>query len=128
MTGGRALGLALAGSLAAGVSAAPATAADEPAGGAIYTEHCGICHGADLSGEAHWSRSAPTGAVPAPPLGKGSHAARYSREQLTTIIRWGVDELGMQRYEPTMPEFDAVLTEDEIAALVGFLIRRRADP
>jgi hypothetical protein len=31
----------------------------------------------------------------------------------------------MQDYGPTIPEFDAVATEGEIAALVDFLMRRR---
>lgn len=109
--------------LPTGASAADAT--DANSGARLYAEHCAICHKPDLSGEAYWSRTKPTGKVPAPPLGKGSHAAHYSGEQLETIIRWGVDELGMQGYTPTMPEFDAVLSEGEIAALVAFLIRHR---
>ena len=83
--------------------------------------HCAGCHGDDRGGERYWERSRPTGAIPAPPLGSGGRAVSYSNDELFLIIQQGVDALGMIGYDPTMPEYWKVLTDEEIWATVAYI-------
>jgi mono/diheme cytochrome c family protein len=98
--------------LLAGLAAATAARAGEPApsGEALFLRNCATCH----LGRGSLIGSAPLPDLLSAPLPRGD-----SVEALTVVIRNGTGA-------PKMPAFREGLSDAEIAALVGYLRERRA--
>jgi mono/diheme cytochrome c family protein len=134
--GGRTLilGLALAGLVAgAGYLAyerlrGPAAAAPDSTrlalGGALYGAHCAACHGAELEGEPNWRRRKPDGLLPAPPHDETGHTWHHSDGQLFEITKRGTAALVGSDYQTAMGPFGAVLSDDEIRAVLDYIKSR----
>lgn len=117
--------LALAGGAAFLLSGALQRAADPQRGAALYAEHCASCHGAGLEGEPDWKEAGEDGLLPAPPHDASGHTWHHSDALLTRIVREGSAAVIGGGYESGMPGFGPgygdVLTEAEIAAILGFI-------
>ena len=134
--GGRTLilGVALAGLLAgAGYLAyerllgATATAPDSARlalGGALYGAHCAACHGAELEGEPNWRRRKTDGLLPAPPHDETGHTWHHPDGQLFEITKRGTAALVGSDYRTAMGPFGAVLSDDEIRAVLAYIKSR----
>jgi mono/diheme cytochrome c family protein len=134
--GGRTLilGLALAGLVAgAGYLAyerlrGPAAAAPDSTwlalGGALYGAHCAACHGAELEGEPNWRRRKPDGLLPAPPHDETGHTWHHPDGQLFEITKRGTAALVGSDYRTAMGPFGAVLSDDEIRAVLDYIKSR----
>ncbi len=134
--GGRTLilGLALTGLLAgAGYLAyehlrGPAAAAPDSArlalGGVLYGAHCAACHGAELEGEPNWRRRKPDGLLPAPPHDETGHTWHHPDGQLFEITKRGTAALVGSDYQTAMGPFGAVLSDDEIRAVLDYIKSR----
>ncbi len=134
--GGRTLilGLALTGLLAgAGYLAyerlrGPAAAAPDSTrlalGGALYGAHCAACHGAELEGEPNWRRRKPDGLLPAPPHDETGHTWHHPDGQLFEITKRGTAALVGSDYQTAMGPFGAVLSDDEIRAVLDYIKSR----
>jgi mono/diheme cytochrome c family protein len=134
--GGRTLilGVALAGLLAgAGYLAyerllgATATAPDSARlalGGALYGAHCAACHGAELEGEPNWRQRKPDGLLPAPPHDQSGHTWHHPDGQLFEITKRGTAALVGSDYRTAMGPFGAVLSDDEIRAVLAYIKSR----
>ena len=92
--------------VACGDEAATLTATER--GGSIYARHCQTCHGDATTGE---------GAVAgAPTHGPDGHSWHHADGQLADII------LGRFTFPgKTMPSFEGVLKEEEVADVLAFL-------
>jgi mono/diheme cytochrome c family protein len=79
-------------------------AADAP-GEQIYAARCASCHGGDLGGGV------------GPSLGAGSPSVGESRSYFENVIAQG---------RGTMPAFDGRLTDEQIEAVVDFILVRQS--
>ncbi len=82
----------------------------------LYTQHCAVCHGADLSGDPDWKTPNADGTFRPPPQDSSGHTWHHSDQLLVQIISEGSDF-----DKSTMPPFGLVLTEDEIRSILDFL-------
>ncbi len=134
--GGRTLilGVALAGLLAGAghlayerLLGATATAPDSARlalGGALYGAHCAACHGAELEGEPNWRQRKPDGLLPAPPHDQSGHTWHHPDGQLFEITKRGTAALVGSDYRTAMGPFGAVLSDDEIRAVLAYIKSR----
>ena len=103
--------------------AAPAPAADH--GAALYAEHCAACHGAALEGQPDWQRPNPDGSYPAPPHDATGHTWHHGDALLTDYVRLGGAEAlarrGVTGFVSAMPAFGEVMTDQDIAAVLGYI-------
>ena len=105
-------------------SQSPQIDPDDPAqvalGRRIYAEHCAICHGADLEGQPDWMTRKPDGRLPAPPHDVTGHTWHHPDQQLVMITKKGLSGV-VPGYGSDMPAFEAVLIDEEIAAVLAFI-------
>lgn len=91
-------------------------------GEAIYALHCATCHGANLEGEADWKLQNPDGSFRSPPHDAGGHTWHHSDTQLIDAVRLGGARLPSDiGGTSAMPAYDAILTDDEIAAVLDYI-------
>ncbi len=83
-------------------------------GAQLYQQHCAGCHGARAEGDPAWRRPGADGRYPPPPLDGSGHAWHHSRAWLKAMIRDG------SQPEGNMPAWGALLSEDEIEAVVAW--------
>ena len=94
-------------------------------GETVYRASCASCHGANLEGQPNWRTRKPNGRLPAPPHDETGHTWHHLDEQLFRITKLGVKPpLAPEGYESDMPAFDAVLTDEEIWAVLAFIKSR----
>ena len=86
----------------------------------VYDRWCASCHGADLEGQPAWQERLPTGRLPAPPHDATGHTWHHSDRELFAIVKFGMAAL-VPGYESDMPTFGAILTDEEISAVLAFL-------
>lgn len=94
------------------------------AGGAIYSEHCAACHGAQLEGERDWRRRKANGRLPAPPHDASGHTWHHGDHMLFTMTKHGPQALAGADYQSDMPAYDGILTDREIIAVLSFIKSR----
>ena len=123
--------LAGAGYLAYARLRGPAAAAPDSArlalGGALYGAHCAACHGAELEGEPNWRQRKPDGLLPAPPHDETGHTWHHPDGQLFEITKRGTAALVGSDYRTAMGPFGAVLSDDEIRAVLAYIKSRWPD-
>ena len=89
-------------------------------GADLYAENCASCHGADLEGQPDWRRRLDNGRMPAPPHDETGHTWHHADQQLFDITKNGLASV-VPGYESDMPEFDGILTDAEITAILGYI-------
>ena len=93
-------------------------------GEVIYRQHCANCHGADLEGQPDWRARKPDGRLPAPPHDATGHTWHHTDEQLFRITKHGLTPpLAPEGYQSDMPGFGAVLSDEEIRAVLAYIKR-----
>ena len=98
----------------------PVTADMVAQGQEIYTQSCASCHGVSLEGQPNWKRRLENGRMPAPPHDETGHTWHHSDRNLFVITKVGVEAV-VPGYESDMPAFEAVLTDDQIAAVLAYI-------
>ncbi|MEQ8696917.1 MAG: cytochrome c [Bauldia litoralis] len=86
----------------------------------VYGEYCASCHGANLEGQPDWKRRLENGRMPAPPHDESGHTWHHSDQDLFDITNLGVGGV-VEGYENDMPAFGEILSDEEIAAVLGFI-------
>lgn len=90
----------------------------------VYTEHCAVCHGADLEGQPDWRQRRADGRLPAPPQDETGHTWHHPPDQLFAITKHGPAALAGGGYQSDMPGFEGRLSDDEIWAVLSFIKSR----
>jgi mono/diheme cytochrome c family protein len=93
-------------------------------GRALYAEHCAACHGSALEGAPDWRTPDTEGRYPAPPHDASGHTWHHGDGMLIDYVKRGgqavLEDMGVD-FVSGMPGFGAVLSDDEIAAILAFI-------
>ncbi|MDN3519066.1 c-type cytochrome [Aquisalimonas lutea] len=87
----------------------------------IYQESCASCHGANGEGAANWQERNSLGELPAPPHDEDGHTWKHSDALLYRMVRDGWRHPFNETDRLTMPSFEAVLSPQEIRAVIMYL-------
>jgi mono/diheme cytochrome c family protein len=92
-------------------------------GATVYAENCADCHGVDLAGEPgfNWRKRKPDGTFPGPPHDETGHTWHHPDGLLIEMITKGGAQFLGGRGVSTMPGFEDVLSEREIASVLAFI-------
>ena len=93
-------------------------------GADLYARHCSSCHGASLEGQSNWRKRLPDGSFPAPPHDETGHTWHHPDSVLFTTTKFGGQATAPPDYPSKMPAFSAVLSDDEIRAVLAFIQSR----
>ncbi len=93
-------------------------------GGALYGEHCAACHGAELEGAPAWQEPLDDGTYLAPPHDKTGHTWHHPDALLFAIVKHGGQSQAPAGFTSTMPGFEGVLDDHDIAAVLSFIQSR----
>jgi len=104
-----------------GANAPSGLALNRDAGRALYAQHCASCHGLKLEGQADWKRRLPSGRLPAPPHDASGHTWHHPDQVLLRITKDGPAAVVGNGYESDMPGFAAVLTDQQIRDVIGYI-------
>lgn len=89
----------------------------------VYERLCASCHGAMLEGQPNWQEKLPTGRMPAPPHDALGHTWHHPDSVLFGITKHGLvpGRYAPPKYESDMPPFGAVLSDEEIWAVLAYI-------
>jgi mono/diheme cytochrome c family protein len=88
----------------------------------IYAQHCAVCHGAKLEGQADWRKPLANGRMPAPPHDDSGHTWHHPDEVLFGITKNGlVAPYAPVGYQSDMPGFGGTLSDAEIRAVLAYI-------
>jgi mono/diheme cytochrome c family protein len=90
-------------------------------GQSLYTQHCALCHGANLEGQPDWQRPLPSGGYPAPPHDASGHTWHHPDHLLFTIIKNGGQASAPRGFRSNMPGFQTLLSDQDIWAVLAFI-------
>jgi mono/diheme cytochrome c family protein len=90
-------------------------------GGALYRQHCALCHGANLEGQPNWHALGANGRFPAPPQDQRGHSWMHSDAELLHRMKASVYDEVPPGYVSDMPAFKGVLTDDAMIAILAFI-------
>ena len=91
-------------------------------GTAVYRDHCASCHGANLEGQPDWKSRKPDGRLPAPPHDETGHTWHHPDDMLFQITKLGLKPpMAPAGYQSDMPAFGAVLTDEQIWAVLAYI-------
>lgn len=97
-------------------------AQDLARGETLYAQHCAGCHGDRLEGQPDWQKKLPNGRFPAPPHDDSGHTWHHPDEALFAMTKHGlVPPHAPAGYESDMPAFGAVLSDEEIRAVLAYI-------
>lgn len=82
-------------------------------GGAIYRQHCAVCHGVRAEGAPGWNLPGPDGKYPAPPLNGTGHTWHHPLKQLHKVI--------MDGGAGNMPAWRGTLNTAHVLAVLAWL-------
>ncbi|MFS8978860.1 c-type cytochrome [Cupriavidus necator] len=89
----------------------------------IYGQQCAGCHGTRLEGQPNWRERLPSGRMPAPPHDASGHTWHHPDAVLFAITKHGLvpGVTAPQGYESDMPGFGAILSDDDIIAVLAYI-------
>ena len=88
----------------------------------VYRDHCASCHGANLEGQPDWKSRNPDGRLPAPPHDETGHTWHHPDDMLFQITKLGLKPpMAPAGYQSDMPAFGAVLTDEQIWAVLAYI-------
>ncbi len=90
-------------------------------GQSLYNVRCASCHGKNLEGQPNWQTPLPNGRMPAPPHDKTGHTWHHTDDALTGITKLGLKPFAGDNYESDMPAFGAILSDEEIEAILAYI-------
>jgi mono/diheme cytochrome c family protein len=90
-------------------------------GHALYGVHCASCHGKNLEGQPNWQTPLPNGKIPAPPHDKTGHTWHHTDAALAGVTKLGLKPFAGDDYESDMPAFGAILSDEEIEAILVYI-------
>jgi mono/diheme cytochrome c family protein len=90
-------------------------------GQSVYTDHCAVCHGDRLEGEADWQSRDADGYLPAPPHDHSGHTWHHPDQQLFEITKYGIEKMVGGGYRSRMIAYEGVLSDAEIIAVLAFI-------
>lgn len=87
-----------------------------------YHRHCAVCHGDQLQGQPNPDVRLESGLLPAPAHNETGHTWHHADDQLFEIVKYGA-VVAMQDpdYRSAMPAFEALLTDEDILAVLVFI-------
>ncbi len=99
---------------------------DDPAivrlGKNLYAENCASCHGQNLEGQPDWQQPNEDGRMPAPPHDKTGHTWHHANNLLFELTKYGVKKFAGPDYQSDMPAYENILNDEEIVAILSFII------
>ncbi len=90
-------------------------------GQALYGVRCASCHGKNLEGQPNWQTPLPNGKMPAPPHDKTGHTWHHTDDALAGVTKLGLKPFAGDDYESDMPAFGAILSDEEIEAILVYI-------
>lgn len=100
----------------------PRDAARVTLGARVYAQHCGVCHGGKLEGQADWRSRRADGKLPAPPHDESGHTWHHPDAVLFAITKHGlVPPHAPQGYASDMPAYASMLSDEEIWAVLAYI-------
>ena len=90
-------------------------------GHALYAVQCARCHGKNLEGQPNWQTPLPNGRLPAPPHDETGHTWHHTDKALAGITKLGLKPFAGDNYESDMPAFGAILSDEEIEAILTYI-------
>lgn len=94
-------------------------------GEAIYKAECASCHGANLEGQPDWRIRRADGKLPAPPHDASGHTWHHPREQLASIVKFGmVPPNAPAGYVSDMPGYGTKLNDKQIDNVLTYIENR----
>ena len=90
----------------------------------MYAQHCASCHGDDLQGQPNWRKRLSSGKLRAPPHDETGHTWHHPDWQLFEMTKSGRNPIAVANRKTDMPAFAAVLTDEEIWAVLEFIKSR----
>lgn len=91
-------------------------------GESVYRAECASCHGTKREGQPDWRTRRPDGKLPAPPHDESGHTWHHPKEQLVSIIKFGmVPPNAPQGYPSDMPAFAGKLTDRQIENVLAWI-------
>lgn len=102
----------------------PAWQAQAQLGAGLYARRCASCHGASLEGQPNWKKHLPDGSLPAPPEDETGHSWHHPDPILFATVKFGGQATAPPDFPSKMPPFAAVLSDDEIRAVLVFIKSR----
>lgn len=91
-------------------------------GRTVYYQHCAYCHGDYLEGQADWDLAYPNGGRPPVPLDISGPAPLHTEDLIYKIIKEGGQSVSPASYRNNMPAYQNVLNEQEIWAVIAFMV------
>lgn len=89
----------------------------------VYSQHCAVCHGANLEGQPNWKQPGPDGRMPAPPHDESGHTWHHPDSYLIHVVKEGLTP-GVDKpidYQSNMPAFGQILSNSEVIAVLTFI-------
>lgn len=89
----------------------------------VYSQHCAVCHGANLEGQPNWKELGPDGRLPAPPHDESGHTWHHPDSYLIHVVKEGIIA-GVDKpvgYQNNMPIFGKILSDQEIVATLSYI-------
>ena len=90
-------------------------------GKAVYRSYCAACHGIDLEGQPNWHLRDAQGYLPAPPHDQTGHTWHHRDQLLFDLTKYGPAHITGADYKTRMPAFEAVLSDDDIVAVLSYI-------
>jgi len=91
-------------------------------GNVLFQANCAVCHKADASGTANWSKLDANDKYPPPPLNGTAHTWHHSLKILRRVIREGGIELG-----GSMPGFADKFNDKQILDILAWIQNHWSD-
>lgn len=91
-------------------------------GESVYAANCATCHGERGQGQPNWQSRGPDGVLPAPPHDASGHTWHHPDAVLMEIITVGGQATyGGSGIVSGMPAFGGLLSNEEVAAVLGYI-------
>jgi mono/diheme cytochrome c family protein len=88
----------------------------------LYDQHCAVCHGANLEGEANWQEQNANGTFRSPPHDESGHTWHHGDSSLVAAVMLGGARIPADvGGTSAMPAYESVLTDEEVLAILDYI-------